>query len=181
MIALIQRVTSAHVIVAEQCIAKIEQGLLVFLGVEKADTEAQANRLLERVLNYRIFSDTVGKMNLSLKDISGELLVVPQFTLPADTRKGSRPSFTPAAPPQQGQMLFAYFCQKAQDQHERVAMGQFGADMQVHLVNNGLPYLVANAIILGFSAEIEPLSSQRIAIATRKVSVIFKIALNPKR
>ncbi len=137
MIALIQRVTTASVIVAAQRIAHIEQGLLVLLGVEKADTETQANRLLEKILTYRVFSDANGKMNLSLKDIQGGLLLVPQFTLPADTRKGSRPSFTPAAPPEQGRILFEYICQQAKQQHVSVATGQFGADMQVHLINDG--------------------------------------------
>jgi D-aminoacyl-tRNA deacylase len=137
MIALIQRVTTASVTVAEQRIAHIEQGLLALIGVEKQDTETQANKLLEKILNYRIFSDAAGKMNLSLKDIQGGLLLVPQFTLPADTRKGLRPSFTPAAPPEQGKILFNYLCQQAKQQHLVVEIGQFGADMQVHLINDG--------------------------------------------
>lgn len=137
MIALIQRVTTAHVMVAGQQVGHIEQGILALVGVERADAETQADRLLERILNYRIFSDLAGKMNLSLRDIHGGLLLVPQFTLPADTRKGSRPSFTPAAPPQQGQQLFEYLYQRAQQAHPKVESGQFGADMQVHLINDG--------------------------------------------
>lgn len=137
MIALIQRVTTAHVMVAEQQVGHIEQGILALIGVERADTETQADRLLERILTYRIFSDSAGKMNLSVRDIHGGLLLVPQFTLPADTRKGSRPSFTPAAPPQHGQQLFEYLYQHAQQNHPKVESGRFGADMQVHLINDG--------------------------------------------
>lgn len=137
MIALIQRVTTASVTVTGQQVAHIEQGILALVGVERADTEIQADRLLERILTYRIFSDAAGKMNLSLRDIQGGLLLVPQFTLPADTRKGSRPSFTPAAPPQQGQQLFEYMYQRAQQSHPKVESGHFGADMQVHLINDG--------------------------------------------
>lgn len=137
MIALIQRVATAHVMVAEQSVGRIEQGILALIGVERADTEIQADRLLERILTYRIFSDSAGKMNLSLRDIQGGLLLVPQFTLPADTRKGSRPSFTPAAPPQQGQQLFEYLYQRSQQSHPKVESGRFGADMQVHLINDG--------------------------------------------
>jgi D-tyrosyl-tRNA(Tyr) deacylase len=137
MIALLQRVTQAQVSVDNQIIGQINTGLLVLLGVEKADTQQQAERLLQRVLTYRVFSDAQDKMNLSLKDIQGGLLLVPQFTLPADTRKGTRPSFTPAAPPEQGLRLFNYFCEQATQQHSTVETGQFGANMQVSLTNDG--------------------------------------------
>ena len=137
MIALLQRVAQAQVKVDNQIVGQIEQGLMVLLGVEKADTPQQADRLLQRVLTYRVFSDTQDKMNLSLKDIQGGLLLVPQFTLPADTRKGTRPSFMPAAPPEQGLNLFNYFCEQAKQQHSIVETGEFGADMQVSLTNDG--------------------------------------------
>lgn len=137
MIGLLQRVTEARVHVATQTIAEIGVGLLVLVGVERHDTEAQADRLLERLLGYRVFADTDGKMNLSLHDIAGGLLLVPQFTLPADTRKGMRPSFTPAANPQQGRGMFEYLVAQARTLHGEVATGQFGADMQVSLTNDG--------------------------------------------
>ena len=120
MIGLIQRVTHAKVEVARVTLGQINQGILLLLGVEKADTPAKAQRLLERVLSYRIFADDAGKMNLSLKDIQGGLLIVPQFTLAADTAKGLRPSFTPAAPPELGKQLFDYFCTQAQQQFATV-------------------------------------------------------------
>ena len=137
MIALLQRVQSASVSVASNEIARIKQGLLVFIGVERDDTEAQANRLLSRLLGYRVFSDQDDKMNLSLNDISGGLLLVPQFTLAADTDKGMRPSFSSAAPPQQGEILFDYLSIQAKQQYDLVETGQFGADMQVSLINDG--------------------------------------------
>lgn len=137
MIALLQRVTHADVHVDEQLKAEIQQGLLVLVGVEKADTEEDADHLLRRILGYRVFSDENDKMNLSLTDIHGGLLLVPQFTLPADTRKGMRPSFTPAAPPEQGQQLFEYLVSQAKIQHASTAAGHFGADMQVRLTNDG--------------------------------------------
>ena len=137
MIGLLQRVTEAHVRVAEQSVAEIGPGLLVLIGVEQHDAEAQADRLLERLLGYRVFSDADGKMNLSLTDIGGGLLLVPQFTLPADTRKGMRPSFTPAAEPEQGRRLFDYLVARACEHHRNVATGQFGTDMQVSLTNDG--------------------------------------------
>ncbi|MEK7989811.1 MAG: D-aminoacyl-tRNA deacylase [Thiotrichaceae bacterium] len=137
MIALLQRVTQAQVSVDKKIIGQIDTGLLVLLGIEKADTKQQSERLLQRVLSYRVFSDAQDKMNLSLKDIQGGLLLVPQFTLPADTRKGTRPSFTPAAAPEQGLSLFNYFCEQATQLHPIVEMGQFGADMQVSLTNDG--------------------------------------------
>ncbi|HAO25232.1 MULTISPECIES: D-aminoacyl-tRNA deacylase [unclassified Methylophaga] len=138
MIALLQRVSQANVTIANnQTIAQIKQGLLVFVGVEKADTPLIADRLLQRIVNYRVFSDADDKMNLSLQDIKGDLLLVPQFTLPADTRKGNRPSFTPAAPPEQGKKLFDYLLTQTQDLSMTVESGQFGADMQVSLTNDG--------------------------------------------
>lgn len=137
MIALLQRVRSASVDVAGRCCAKIGPGLLVFIAVERGDREPQAARLLERILGYRVFVDEVGHMNLSLREVGGELLLVPQFTLAADTRKGTRPSFSPAAPPAQGGRLFEYLCTLAREQPLHVETGRFGADMQVTLVNDG--------------------------------------------
>ena len=137
MIALLQRVQSASVSVASNEIAHIGQGLLVFIGIERDDTDAQANRLLTRLLGYRIFNDQDDKMNLSLNDIGGGLLLVPQFTLAADTDKGMRPSFSSAAPPQQGESLFDYLSLQAKQQYDLVEIGQFGADMQVSLINDG--------------------------------------------
>lgn len=137
MIGLIQRVSEARVEVEGVVVGAIDQGLLALIGVERGDTTATAERLLERLLNYRVFADADGKMNLSLRDIGGGLLLVPQFTLPADTRRGNRPSFTPAATPEQGQELFLHLLQRAQLLHAPVASGRFGADMQVALVNDG--------------------------------------------
>ena len=127
----------ASVVVEGECVGQIERGILLLLGVEKADDAAKAERLLERVLGYRIFPDEAGKMNNSLRDIGGGLLIVPQFTLPADTRKGMRPSFTPAAPPEQGKALFDVFVERARAQQPCVQTGIFGADMQVSLLNDG--------------------------------------------
>ncbi|MHB8624508.1 MAG: D-aminoacyl-tRNA deacylase [Sulfuricaulis sp.] len=137
MIGLLQRVHTARVEVAGHIVGAIEQGLLVFIGIERDDDEAKADRLLERLLGYRIFSDAAGKMNLSVQDISGGLLLVPQFTLAADTKKGMRPSFTSAAPPEQGKSLYEYLLHHAREQHVPVATGSFGADMQVTLTNDG--------------------------------------------
>ena len=137
MIGLLQRVTMAQVTVAGETVGGIASGLAVLVGVERGDGETQARRLLERLLNYRMFSDGDGKMNLSLRDVNGGLLLVPQFTLPADTRKGNRPSFTPAATPDQGQRLFDYLLAEAEKRHTPVAAGRFGAAMQVALVNDG--------------------------------------------
>ena len=137
MIGLLQRVSHASVIVADECVGKIGQGLLVLVGVERDDNEAVADRLLERLLGYRVFADSDGKMNLSVRDIAGGLLLVPQFTLAADTNKGRRPSFAKAATPEQGQQLFDYLLAQAREYHPAVAAGQFGADMQVELVNDG--------------------------------------------
>lgn len=137
MIALLQRVSTAQVVVAGLTIGAIERGLLVLLGVEAGDTIAEADRLLERLLNYRVFNDSAGKINLSLRDVEGGLLLVPQFTLAADTRKGLRPGFSTAAPPEQGSLIFSHFVGQAQRAHSRVAQGRFGADMQVSLTNDG--------------------------------------------
>ncbi len=137
MIGLLQRVSEAAVRVDGEIVGEIGRGLLVLLGVERNDAEAQAERLLERLLGYRVFPDAEGKMNLSLRDIEGGLLLVPQFTLPADTRKGTRPSFTTAAAPAEGARLFDYFVARAMAKYPKVATGQFGADMQVSLVNDG--------------------------------------------
>ena len=137
MIALLQRVTQAHVQVDGKDTGRIGAGLLVLLGVERGDTEAQADRLLERLLTYRIFADDAGKMNLSLQDQRGGLLLVPQFTLAADTRRGTRPGFSSAATPEIGKQLFHYLVERARQQHPEVATGIFGADMQVWLCNDG--------------------------------------------
>ena len=137
MIALLQRVLKAHVDVDGVRIADIGPGLLVLVGVHRGDGEQQAERLLERLLGYRVFPDAAGKMNLNVAQAAGGLLLVPQFTLAADTRSGMRPSFTPAADPETGQRLFDYFAQRAQELHQPVACGRFGTDMQVSLVNDG--------------------------------------------
>ena len=136
MIALIQRVTEARVEVDGRAIGAIGRGILALVGVERGDTEAQAERLVERVLGYRIFPDIEGKMNLSLLDIKGELLAVPQFTLAADTRKGTRAGFSTAAAPEAGRRLFEFFVDKA-NQKIDIKTGEFGADMKVGLVNDG--------------------------------------------
>ncbi|RJX76203.1 D-aminoacyl-tRNA deacylase [Pseudomonas sp. LS-2] len=137
MKGLLQRVRGARVEVAGETVGAIDQGLLVLVGVEPQDTRASADKLLHKLLNYRVFSDADGKMNLSLSDVKGGLLLVSQFTLAADTRSGMRPSFSKAAPPALGAELFDYLLEKAKTSHGQVAAGQFGADMQVHLVNDG--------------------------------------------
>lgn len=137
MIGLLQRVSEARVAVEGEVVDEIDAGLLVLIGVERGDSEAQAERLLERLLSYRVFADVEGKMNRSLRDIGGGLLLVPQFTLAADTRKGLRPSFTPAAPPTEGERLFNHLVAQARQQHTPVATGRFGAHMQVSLINDG--------------------------------------------
>ena len=137
MQGLIQRVSRAEVTVEGHVVGKIDQGIVLLLGVEKADSEQQVDKLLHKVSHYRIFTDEQGKMNLSLKDIGGELLVVSQFTLAADTRKGMRPSFSSAATPQQARQLYDLFVDKAKAAGITVATGQFASDMQVSLVNDG--------------------------------------------
>ncbi|OOR98084.1 D-tyrosyl-tRNA(Tyr) deacylase [Haemophilus paracuniculus] len=136
MIALIQRVKWAKVEVENQIKGEISQGLLVLLGVEKEDDESKADRLLEKVLNYRVFSDENGKMNLNVQQASGSLLVVSQFTLAADTQKGLRPSFSRGASPQEAERLYDYFHQQA-SRKIHTQTGQFAADMQVSLQNDG--------------------------------------------
>jgi len=137
MIGLLQRVSHARVDANDQVIAAIGTGLAVLVGMEKNDNEEKANRLLQRLLGYRVFPDSENKMNLSLADIHGDLLLVPQFTLPADTRKGMRPSFSPAASPDLGRRLFEHLVASAKGQYPRIASGRFGADMQVTLTNDG--------------------------------------------
>lgn len=137
MKGLLQRVAGARVEVGGEVVGAIDQGLLVLIGIEPQDTQASAEKLLHKLLNYRVFSDSDGKMNLSLRDVAGGLLLVSQFTLAADTRSGMRPSFSRAAPPALGAELFDYLLRQAEAAHPNVASGRFGADMQVHLVNDG--------------------------------------------
>ena len=137
MIGLLQRVSSAQVSINSNIIASIEVGLLVLIGIEKGDTQQQADRLLDKLLGYRVFPDKDGKMNLSLSEVNGGLLLVPQFTLPADTIKGMRPSFSSAAAPELGKKLFEYLISSAKQKHAIVASGNFGTDMQVSLTNDG--------------------------------------------
>ena len=137
MQGLIQRVSSASVTIDQQVYGQINQGILLLLGVQKTDTRESADKLLQKVINYRIFSDAEGKMNLSLQDIGGELLIISQFTLAADTKKGLRPSFSSAAPPEQAEALYDYFLAQANGLYGGVSNGIFGADMQVFLCNDG--------------------------------------------
>nr|WP_315472600.1 D-aminoacyl-tRNA deacylase [uncultured Undibacterium sp.] len=137
MIALLQRVTQAIVVVEGATIGAINAGLMVLVCAERHDTEKDAEQLLTKLLSYRVFSDEAGKMNRSVTDVQGGLLLVPQFTLAADTQSGTRPSFTPAAPPELGKQLFDYFVAQARNKHAVVETGQFGADMQVSLTNDG--------------------------------------------
>ena len=137
MIALLQRVSSASVTVDNQIIGEIEQGLLVFLAVQPDDTEAKAKRLAERVAGYRLFNDDNDKMNLNVKQVGGDILVISQFTLAADTNSGLRPSFTTAAKPDFSNKLYEYFCQQLRNQGFKVPTGEFGADMKVALLNDG--------------------------------------------
>jgi D-aminoacyl-tRNA deacylase len=137
MIGLLQRVSHASVEVDGNVVGRIGRGLLVFIGVQRADGEAQADRLLERLLTYRVFADDAGRMNRSIQDVAGELLLVSQFTLAADTSKGTRPGFSPAAEPAEGRRLFDYIIRKARERHPVVQTGEFGADMQIALVNDG--------------------------------------------
>ena len=137
MIALIQRVTGARVEVEGRVVGAIGRGILALVGVERGDGDAQAQRLAERVLGYRIFPDAEGKMNLSLLDIKGELLAIPQFTLAADTKKGTRAGFSTAAAPEEGMRLFELFVKNSREKIPGARTGQFGADMKVSLVNDG--------------------------------------------
>ena len=137
MITIIQRVTQASVSVENKIIGDIRRGIMALVAVEKNDTHLNVERLFERIIHYRIFSDQNDKMNLSLRDIDGGLLLVPQFTLAANTNKGNRPSFASAAPPEFGREMFAYLQDHALKNYHSVQFGQFGADMQVALINNG--------------------------------------------
>lgn len=137
MIGLLQRVQAARVTVEDKILAEIDRGLLVLIGVERGDDERKTERLLDRILGYRVFPDSEGRMNLSLRDVDGALLLVPNFTLAADTAKGMRASFTAAASPDEGQLLFAYLVQRARCRHRTVRSGTFGTQMQVSLTNDG--------------------------------------------
>ena len=137
MIALIQRVSQAEVRVRTQVTGAIHRGVLAFIGVQREDTESDADRLLERILTYRIFPDDLGRMNLDLRAIGGALLLVSQFTLAADTNSGTRPGFSTAAAPERARQLFDYLVTQARAAHPVIATGEFGADMQVSLVNDG--------------------------------------------
>jgi len=137
MIGLLQRVTQAEVRVEGRVIGAIDKGLLVLVGIAKGDDTAAADRLLERLLTYRVFPDAEGRMNASLADSGGGLLLVSQFTLAADTKKGTRPGFSTAAPPDEARRLFDYLVTMARTAHPVVATGEFGADMQVSLTNDG--------------------------------------------
>ena len=137
MIALIQRVSQACVRVGGGEVGAIGRGVLALVCAERGDSEREADALLQKLLALRLFADPQGRMNLSLGDVAGELLLVPQFTLAADTSSGTRPSFTPAAPPAEGERLFNHLAAQARQQHTRVATGRFGAHMQVSLINDG--------------------------------------------
>ncbi|MDH5258160.1 MAG: D-aminoacyl-tRNA deacylase [Gammaproteobacteria bacterium] len=137
MIGLLQRVSRADVVVDEKTIGKINQGLLVLIGIEKEDDEGKARRLIDRLLSYRVFTDENNKMNLSLSNTGGGLMLVPQFTLAADTKKGNRPGFSRGATPQLAEQLFLFCVDYARSVHHTVETGKFGADMQVTLTNDG--------------------------------------------
>lgn len=157
MIALIQRVSRASVRVSNETIGTISHGLLAFIGVERGDGEAQATRLLERILSYRVFPDTAGKINLDVRQIGGGLLLVSQFTLAADTNSGNRPSFTPAAAPEVGEGLFQFLLDQARARHAPIATGRFGADMEVELVNDGpVTFLAASEAELALDVRWKP-------------------------
>jgi D-aminoacyl-tRNA deacylase len=137
MIALIQRVSEARVRVAGEVVGEIGRGVLALIGVRRGDDDAAVERLLERLLSYRIFPDGAGRMNLSLREVAGGLLLVPQFTLAADTKKGTRAGFSTAAEPEEARRLFAQLIERARAAYAPVSAGVFGADMQVALVNDG--------------------------------------------
>ena len=146
MITVIQRVSWAKVEVDNQVIGKISAGMMALVAVEKNDSSKSAGRLLERMLNYRIFPDGENRMNLSLKDIHGGLLLIPQFTLAADTNTGNRPSFTPAAAPEEGKEIFAFLQKQAKETYDKAEFGQFGADMKVSLLNDGPVTFILKAL-----------------------------------
>jgi len=137
MIALLQRVSQSSVTVGGTTVGAIERGLLGLVAVERGDTEAQADRLLEKLFAYRVFPDANDRMNLNVQEISGGVLLIPQFTLAADTAKGTRPGFSAAAAPDEGRRLFHYFVGRARERYPHVATGEFGAHMQVSLINDG--------------------------------------------
>lgn len=137
MITIIQRVTEAQVCIAREQVGSIERGIMALVAIEKSDTEKSAQRMFERIINYRIFPDEQNRMNLNLQSIQGGLLLVPQFTLAADTNSGNRPSFTPAASPEKGEQLFKYFVSHAKSSYPYIETGEFGANMQVSLTNDG--------------------------------------------
>lgn len=137
MLAVLQRVSEADVRIDGASAGRIGHGLLILLCAERGDTPAEADRLLGKILKLRIFSDEAGKMNRSVQDVAGGLLIVSQFTLAADTRGGNRPSFTAAAPPAEGEALYDYFVNQARQRHPQVETGRFGADMKIHLINDG--------------------------------------------
>jgi D-aminoacyl-tRNA deacylase len=137
MIGLLQRARLARVVIDDKVVAAIDRGLLVLVGIERGDNETTAERLLERILGYRVFPDNAGRMNLSLQDVDAGLLLVPNFTLAADTRKGMRPSFTPAAAAEEGERLFAYLTARAGQRYHRLQSGVFGAHMEISLTNDG--------------------------------------------
>ena len=137
MIVLLQRVLEASVAINNETIATISHGILMFVAIQKHDDQYSISRMCERVLNYRIFADDEDKMNESILDVAGEILVVPQFTLAADTNKGTRPSFSQAATPELSRELFGYFLNTLKSKYARVKSGEFGANMQVHLINDG--------------------------------------------
>jgi len=137
MIALLQRISSAKVEIDNKIVAKAEAGVLVFLAVQKQDSEHCAEQMQQRILAYRMFADGQNKMNKNIREVEGDILVVPQFTLAANTKKGLRPNFSTAATPDQGKLLFDYFLDKLNAEYDRVSSGKFAADMQVHLVNDG--------------------------------------------
>jgi len=137
MIGLLQRVSRADVVVEGETVGAIGPGLMVLVCAERGDSEKEADALLAKLLSYRVFSDEQGKMNRSVADVAGGLLLVPQFTLAADTQSGTRPSFTPAAAPDEGRRLFDYFVTQARERHGVVQTGRFGANMQVSLTNDG--------------------------------------------
>tara|TARA_Y100000588_G_scaffold365221_1_gene429614 strand:+ start:472 stop:927 length:456 start_codon:yes stop_codon:yes gene_type:complete len=137
MIGLLQRITNARVEIKGEIVAAVGAGLLVLVGVQRGDTESHADRLLARLLNFRVFQDEQGKMNRDLRDTAGSMLLVPQFTLAADTRRGTRPSFTSAAPLEKSRSLFNYLLEQARAAHDPVDAGQFGTNMLVSLTNDG--------------------------------------------
>jgi len=137
MLSIIQRVIYANVSINQTIVSSIQKGILAFIGIEKRDTEQHADHLLKKILNYRIFNDDAGKMNKSLKDIEGELLLVSQFTIVADTKSGTRPGFSIAMAPEQSKLLFNYMVQKAKNNYMKTESGIFGADMQINLCNDG--------------------------------------------